>query len=74
MQQRSFLFSFIAIVYQSEGNRECRNKELRNAICSFTEGIKVKCENDEVNAKLHCNRALAHLFWGKKSFLYVYFI
>ena len=68
MQQRSFLFSSIAEFYQSEDNKECRKNELSDAICSCTEGIKVKCKNDELNAMLHCNRAIAHLFLGKKSF------
>ena len=72
MKHRSFLLSFIAEVYQSEGNKECRKNELSNAICSCTEGIKVKCKNDETNAKLHRDRALAHLSLGKESFLYFY--
>ena len=74
MQQPSLLFSTIAELYQSEGNKECRKNEFRNAICSCTEGIKVKCKNEELNAKLHSNRAQAHLLLGKKTFLYFYLI
>ena len=74
MKHRSFLFSSIAEVYESEGNKECRKNELSNAICSCTEGIKVKCKNDELNAKLHGQRAMAHMSLGKKSFLYFYLI
>ena len=74
MQQPSLLFSSIAEVYQSEGNKECRKNELSSAICSCTEGIKVKCENDELNANLHWNRVKAHLLLGKKTFLYFYLI
>ena len=74
MQQRSLLFSFIAEVYKSEDNKEGRKNELSNAICSYTEGIKVKCKNDGTNAKMHYNRAIAHLFSGKITFLYFYLI
>ena len=51
MKHRSFLFSSVAEVYESEGNKECRKNELSNAICSCTEGIKVKRKNDELNFK-----------------------
>ena len=74
MKHRSFLLSSIAEVYQSEGNKDCRKTELSNAIGSCTEGIKVKCKDDEVNAKLHDKRATAHMSFGKKSFLYFYLI
>ena len=70
MQQRSLLFSSIAGVYQSEGNKECRKNELSNAICSYTEGIKVKCKDDELNVGLHGSKADAHFLLGKITFLY----
>ena len=72
MKHRSFLFCSIAEVYQSEGNKECRKNESGNAISSCTEGIIVKCKNEELNAMLHSYRALAHLLLGKKTFLYFY--
>ena len=72
MQQRSFLFCSIAEFYQSEGNKEYRKNELSNAICSFTEGIKVKYKNDELNAILHSTIAAAHMSLGKKTFLYFF--
>ncbi|KAL9965088.1 hypothetical protein ACROYT_G028836 [Oculina patagonica] len=50
----------IAEVYNSEGDDEFRKQEYGSAIHFYTEGIKVNCNNKELNAKLHSNRATAH--------------
>ena len=55
----------IAQVYLNEGNDEHRKKEFFKAIHFYTEGIKVNCKDDELNAKLYSNRATAHLHLGK---------
>ena len=35
----------------------------------YTEGIEVKCKDEELNAKLYNNRASAHYHLGKVSFI-----
>ena len=60
-----FLYPPIAEVYKNESNEEYRKKELKNVIDSCTEGIKVKCKDDEGNAELHCIKAKVHVDLGK---------
>ena len=54
-----------AEVYKNKGNYEYSKKNLSNAIHFYTEGIKVNCKDDELNAKLYSNRAIAHLHLGE---------
>ncbi|XP_078343237.1 uncharacterized protein LOC144628975 [Oculina patagonica] len=54
----------IAEVTKNEGNDEYRRKDFSSAIKSYTEGIKAKCKDDELNAKLYSNRATAHFYLG----------
>ena len=35
----------------------------------YTEGIEVKCKDEDLNAKLYNNRASAHFHLGKVSFI-----
>ena len=67
--RRMFLFSVSAIaeVYKNEGNEEYRTGDFINAIHFYTEGIKVKCRNEELKAKLYSNRATAHFKLGKSG-------
>ncbi|KAL9953311.1 hypothetical protein ACROYT_G040709 [Oculina patagonica] len=53
-----------AEVYKNKGNYEYSKKNLSNAIHFYTEGIKVNCKDDELNAKLYRNRATAHFYLG----------
>ena len=62
--------SAIAEVYKNEGDEEDRKGDFSNAIYFYTEGIKVKCKNEELNAELHRSKGRAHFFLGKKPFLY----
>jgi len=55
----------IAEVYMIEGNKEYFEKEFNNAIYLYTEGIKVNCKDEELNAKLYSNRATAHFCLGE---------
>ena len=55
-----------AEVYKNKGNYEYSKKNLSNAIHFYTEGIKVNCKDDELNAKLYSNRAIAHLHLGER--------
>ncbi|KAM7426789.1 Tetratricopeptide repeat protein 4 [Porites harrisoni] len=54
----------IAEVYKNEGNDEYKKKNFNNAIYFYTEGIKVSCKDEELNAKLYSNRAAAHFNLG----------
>ncbi|KAL9981540.1 hypothetical protein ACROYT_G010251 [Oculina patagonica] len=53
-----------AEVFKNKGNYEYSKKNLSTAIHFYTEGIKVNCKDDELNAKLYSNRAIAHLHLG----------
>ena len=57
----------IAEVYKNEGNDACNKRNYNSAIHFYTEGIKVNCKDEELNAKLYNNRAVAHFNLGKKS-------
>ncbi|CAN7984772.1 unnamed protein product [Ixodes hexagonus] len=46
--------------YKEDGNNNFKLKKYRWAIASYTEGLKQKCVNPELNAQLYCNRAAAH--------------
>ncbi|KAM7430668.1 Tetratricopeptide repeat protein 4 [Porites harrisoni] len=54
----------IAEVYKNEGNDEYKKKHFYNVIDYYTEGIKVNCKDEELNAKLYNNRAAAHFNLG----------
>ena len=58
--------SAISEVYNNEGDDEARQKKFNNAIYFYTEGIKVNCKDDELRARLYCNRATAHFYLGWK--------
>lgn len=71
-----FLILFLlakAEVFKNEGNDEYRKKNFTNAIHFYTEGIQVKCKDEELNAKLYSNRATANFYLGENC-LYVYFV
>ncbi|KAK2555055.1 Tetratricopeptide repeat protein 4 [Acropora cervicornis] len=50
--------------YKEDGNYEYKKKQFHKAIAAYTEGIKVKCDNVELNAILYTNRATAHFSLG----------
>ena len=59
----------IAEVYKSEGNDEYKKNNFKNAIQFYTEGIKVSCKDEELNAILYSNRAAARFNLGEKLLL-----
>ena len=63
----------IAEVYKNEGNDEYNKKNFKSAIRFYTEGIKVNCKDEDLNAKLYSNRAAAHFNLGKSCMLYISF-
>lgn len=52
----------LAIAYKDDGNFNFKHKNYRMAIISYTEGIKVKCANPEIECILHNNRSAAHFY------------
>ena len=65
LYQCDFLLA-IAEVYKNEGNDEYRKKNFIYAIYLYTEGINVKCKDEELNAKLYNNRVTVHFYLGEK--------
>ena len=72
-----FYFSFAATadVYRNEGNEAFKKGDFINAICFYTEGIKIDSNEKELRAKLHTNRAIAHFKLGKmmRALTYIFF-
>ena len=56
----------IAEAYKNEGNNEYNENNFNNAIDFYTEGIKVNCKDEELNAILYSNRAAARFNLGEK--------
>ena len=61
----------IAEVYKKQGNNEYHENNFNNAIDFYTEGIKVNCKDEELNAILYSNRAAARFNLGEKSLFVV---
>ncbi len=60
-------------MYLEEGDKEYKNKEAFNAIFVYTKGLQVNCKDDELNAKLYCNRAKANFHLGSILFLFLFY-
>ncbi|KAH1011063.1 DNA polymerase interacting tetratricopeptide repeat-containing, protein of 47 kDa isoform X2 [Dendroctonus ponderosae] len=52
----------LAISYKDDGNFNFKHKNYRLAIVAYTEGIKQKCGDSEIDSSLLNNRAAAHWF------------
>ncbi|KAG8432154.1 hypothetical protein GDO86_016696 [Hymenochirus boettgeri] len=50
--------------YKNEGNEYFKEKAYKEAIVSYTEGIKKNCKDAELNAILYTNRAAAQFYLG----------
>ena len=61
------VFTDNAESYKDEGNSNFKIKKYRWAIANYTEGIKCKSKDKEVNAVLYSNRAAAHFHLGKDT-------
>lgn len=59
----------LAATYKEDGNFYMKNKKYRMAILSYTEGIKFKIDNAELNATLHNNRSAANFFLKNYRYL-----
>ncbi|XP_043941433.1 tetratricopeptide repeat protein 4 [Protopterus annectens] len=53
-----------AKTYKDDGNYYFKEKKYKQAVASYTEGLKKKCSNQEVNAILYTNRAAAQFHLG----------
>ncbi|XP_038218531.1 DNA polymerase interacting tetratricopeptide repeat-containing, protein of 47 kDa [Zerene cesonia] len=56
----------LATNYKEDGNFNFKHKNYRLAILGYTEGIKVKSDDAEINASLYNNRAASH--WHLKNY------
>ena len=56
----------IAELLMNEGNDEFKKRDFGNAVQLYTEGIKVRCKDGELKAKLYSNRSTAYFKLGEK--------
>ena len=61
--------SAIAETRKNAGNDAFLKGDFVKAINLYTEGIEVKCKDEDLNSKLYNNRASAHYHLGKVSFI-----
>ena len=54
--------------YKNDGNNNFKIKKYRWAIDNYTEGIRCKSKDKELNAVLYSNRAAAHFHLGNFIF------
>ncbi|XP_012372679.1 tetratricopeptide repeat protein 4 isoform X4 [Octodon degus] len=53
-----------AKTYKDEGNDYFKEKDYKKAVISYTEGLKKKCVDPDLNAVLYTNRAAAQYYLG----------
>ncbi|XP_006879880.1 PREDICTED: tetratricopeptide repeat protein 4 [Elephantulus edwardii] len=53
-----------AKTYKDEGNDYFKEKNYKKAVISYTEGLKKKCADSDLNAVLYTNRAAAQYYLG----------
>ncbi|KAM6219875.1 tetratricopeptide repeat protein 4 isoform 2-T2 [Rhynchocyon petersi] len=53
-----------AKTYKDEGNDYFREKDYKKAVISYTEGLKKKCADSDLNVVLYTNRAAAQYYLG----------
>lgn len=54
----------VATSYKEEGNLQFKYKKYRLAVANYSEGLKQKSPDQDLNAQLHNNRAAAHWHLG----------
>ena len=55
----------------NQGNDEYNKDDFRSATNFYTEGINVKCKDEELNAKLYSNRGTVQFLRGKHFFIHL---
>ena len=63
------VFTDNAESYKDEGNSNFKIKKYRWVFANYTEGIKCKSKDKEVNVVLYSNRAAAHFHLGKDTII-----
>ena len=66
-----FLFSETAKAYKELGDAALAKEEYQNALGFYTQGINVKCKDDQLNVELYRCRWLSNCHLGKFSLSYV---
>lgn len=59
------LFADQAKTYKDEGNDYFKEKDYKKAVVSYSEGLKKKCGDPDLNAVLYTNRAAAQYYLGE---------
>ncbi|XP_032552750.1 tetratricopeptide repeat protein 4 isoform X2 [Chiroxiphia lanceolata] len=54
----------LARMYKNEGNEYFKEKDYGRAVAAYSEGLRKKCEDPELNAVLLTNRGAAHFHLG----------
>jgi len=57
-----FFFLELANNYKEDGNFNFKCRKYRFAILAYTEGLKQKCKDNELNAQLYNNRSACNFF------------
>ena len=63
-----------ALVKYFKGTLEHKRKDYRKALSFFTEGIELKCKDDETNVILYSSRSHLHSHLGKLTLLLLFLI
>ncbi|KAK2107320.1 Tetratricopeptide repeat protein 4 [Saguinus oedipus] len=58
-----------AKTYKDEGNDYFKEKDYKKAVISYTEGLKKKCADPDLNAVLYTNRAAAQYYLGDTNMM-----
>ena len=56
-----------------KGNLEHTKKDYEKALSYYTEGLELKCKDDEINAKLYSWRSHSHNHLGELTRLFFFF-
>ncbi|XP_053929482.1 tetratricopeptide repeat protein 4 isoform X2 [Cuculus canorus] len=54
----------LAGMYRNEGNAYFKERDYRRAVISYSEGLRKRCQDPELNVVLHTNRAAAQFHLG----------
>lgn len=65
-----FVFADQANTYKNEGNEYFKEKNYKKAVISYTEGLKKKCSDQDLNAVLYTNRAATQFYLGNVLMLH----
>ena len=58
-----------AKVYKELGDAELAKEEFQNALSFYTQGIDVKCKDDQLNVELYLARSRLQALWLSRLFV-----